>query len=168
MAAELPVDDGIKDHRAYPVLCLIGSSRFYDAFQQAYFDETMAMRIVLSLGFAVGAAEHGETVGITPEQKQALDQLHLAKVALADEVLVLNVGGYIGLSTTRELVTAVRLGKRVRWLEPLRAAVPPPCPRCDARVTAEQHGWTCARCDYCVPLAIFPLPEPVPIDEEDR
>lgn len=152
---------------AYPVVCLIGSSRFFDAFQQAYFTETMALKIVLSLGFAVGVEEHGETVGITPDQKQALDCLHLAKVAMADEVLVLNQNGYIGISTARELVAAVRLGKVIRWLEPLRVDVPPPCPRCfETRVVATVQGWNCPGCGNMVSEAIFPSPAITTLDEE--
>ncbi len=47
-----------------------------------------------------------------------LDALHLHKIDLADEVLILNVGGYIGSSTTHELAYARRQRKRVRFLEP--------------------------------------------------
>jgi len=99
------------------VVCLIGSCRFYPAFQEANFRETMAGRVVLSVGFYPGA-EHGEGVGITPEEKEALDALHKDKIAIADEVLVLNVGGYVGASTRAELARAVELGRRVRWLVP--------------------------------------------------
>jgi hypothetical protein len=55
---------------------------------------------------------------ITEEQKIALDLIHLAKIEHADEVLVINVGGYLGESTRRELEYAQRLGKHIRWLEP--------------------------------------------------
>jgi hypothetical protein len=102
------------------IVCLCGSTRFYEAFQRANYDETMAGRIVLSVGFYPHSSEqaHGETIGITPEQKRALDELHLRKIDLADEVLILNVGGYIGESTARELAYARRHGKNVRFLEP--------------------------------------------------
>jgi hypothetical protein len=101
------------------IVCLCGSTRFYEAFQRANYDETMAGRIVLSVGFYPHSSEqaHGETIGITPEQKQILDRLHLRKIDLADEILVLNVGGYIGESTARELAYARQLGRRVRFLE---------------------------------------------------
>lgn len=101
------------------IVCLCGSTRFYDAFQRANFEETMAGKIVLSVGFYPHSAEqaHGEAIGITPEQKEQLDRLHLFKVAMADEVLILNVGGYIGSSTARELLYAQSLGKVVRFLE---------------------------------------------------
>ena len=56
------------------------------------------------------------------------DTLHLRKIDLADEVLVLNVGGYIGESTRREIAYAIAQKKPVRYLEPLEAerGAPPP------------------------------------------
>lgn len=107
-------------HVARPtVVCLCGSTRFYEAFQRANFEETMAGRIVLSVGFFMHSATeaHGETVGITPADKEALDELHKRKIDLADEVLILNVGGYIGESTRSEIEYANRHGKLVRYLE---------------------------------------------------
>ena len=102
------------------VVCLCGSTRFYGASQRANYEETMAGRIVLSVGFVpeADAQEHGEVEGCTPEQKVALDELHKSKIQLADEILVLNVGGYLGDSTRSEVQYAEQLGKRIRWLEP--------------------------------------------------
>jgi hypothetical protein len=101
------------------IVCLCGSTRFYEAFQDANYRETMAGRIVLSVGFVGHRAGeiHGEGVGCTPEQKVALDELHKRKIDLADEILVLNVGGYVGESTASEIAYARLLGKLVRWLE---------------------------------------------------
>lgn len=45
-----------------------------------------------------------------------LDALHRHKIDLADEVLILNVGGYIGSATEGELAYAKAQGKRVRFL----------------------------------------------------
>jgi len=50
--------------------------------------------------------------------KVALDQLHLRKIDLADEIFVVNVDGYYGASTSREIAYARRLGKPIRWLVP--------------------------------------------------
>ena len=101
------------------IVCLCGSTRFYDAFQQANFEETMRGNIVLSVGFYPHSSEqaHGENIGITPDEKEALDSLHLDKVLMADEVLILNVDGYIGESTEREMLYAYSYGKTVRFLE---------------------------------------------------
>lgn len=102
------------------IVCLCGSTRFYTAFQQANYDETMAGRIVLSVGFyphATAEAGHGEGVGHDSAEKVALDELHKRKIDLCDEVLVLNVGGYIGTSTRSEIAYAVACDKPVRYLE---------------------------------------------------
>ena len=79
-------------HEFPTIVCLCGSTRFYAAFQEANYRETMAGRIVLSVGFYphAQATAHGEEKGCTPEQKVALDELHKRKIDLADEVLVLN------------------------------------------------------------------------------
>lgn len=106
------------------IVCLCGSTRFKDAFDEANYQETMAGRIVLSVGFMMHASgnRHGQDVGATPEQKIALDNLHKRKIDLADEVFVLNVGGYIGDSTRSEIDYAVSRGKPVRYLESLKGA----------------------------------------------
>lgn len=103
------------------VVCLCGSTRFKDAFDEANYLETMAGRIVLSVGFFMHASgnRHGQEVGATPEQKIALDELHKRKIDLADEVYVLNVAGYIGESTRSEINYAESLGKPIRYLEPI-------------------------------------------------
>jgi hypothetical protein len=54
----------------------------------------------------------------TPEQKAVLDALHLRKIDLADRVLVVNPGGYVGESTRREIDYARAAGKPVSFTEP--------------------------------------------------
>lgn len=101
------------------IVCLCGSTRFKEAFDDANYHETMAGKIVLSVGFYMHASgnRHGEHVGATPEQKIKLDELHKRKIDLADEVLILNVGGYIGESTRSELEYAKECNKVIRFLE---------------------------------------------------
>jgi hypothetical protein len=122
------IGDGVVDREtgqgSRPVIvCLCGSTRFYKEFQRANYEETMAGRIVLSVGFYMHASEdaHGERWGCTPEQKITLDELHFRKIELADEVLVINVGGYVGESTRNEIDHARSLGKPIRWLEPAQS-----------------------------------------------
>lgn len=100
------------------VLC--GSTRFGEAFRQANLDLTMAGHIVLSVGFyphSTAEHGHGEGVGHDSAQKVALDELHMRKIDLADDVYVLNVGGYIGESTRREIRYARQHNKPVWFLE---------------------------------------------------
>lgn len=102
------------------IVCLCGSTRFWRTFQEAGLRETLAGRIVLSIGAASGTDD--QHFGNLPKEeydavKEMLDQLHLRKVELADECLILNVDGYVGPSTSRELAYARKLGKVVRFWE---------------------------------------------------
>jgi len=95
------------------VVCLCGSTKFREAFQRVNRVETLAGKIVL----APGCFQGDDGLDWLPEMKQRLDELHLRKIDLADEILVVNVGGYIGLSIRQEIAYARQQGKPVRWLE---------------------------------------------------
>jgi hypothetical protein len=99
------------------IVCLCGSCRFKDAFIAALERETDEGKIVLSVGRYMPEEEQK----LTPELKAKLDELHLRKIDLCDEVLILNVGGYIGESTGNELAYAKAHGKTIRYLEPDKA-----------------------------------------------
>lgn len=97
------------------VVCLCGSTKFKSTFIQANFLETMRGNIVLSVGW-FGLADK-DIYTPSMEEKIALDELHLRKIDLADEVLILNLGGYIGKSTESELIYAYMAKKKIRFLE---------------------------------------------------
>lgn len=121
--------DVVRDFRgARPeIVVLCGSTQFRGAFEQANYDLTMAGAIVLSVGFdpRTKAVDGGGRRGGLPRaEKDALDELHKRKIDLADRVLVLNVGGYVGDSTRSEVEYAEAHGVEVSWLEPADS-VPP-------------------------------------------
>lgn len=102
------------------IVCLCGSTRFYAEFDKANFNETLAGNIVLNIG--CNTKQDNDLFKYkTPDEldaiKNELDELHKRKIDLADEILVLNVGGYIGESTRSEIVYASDHGKPVRYLE---------------------------------------------------
>ena len=95
------------------IVCLCGSTLFVELFRYVNQRETLAGKIVL----APGCFQGDGVLEVVPGVKQHLDELHLQKIDLADEILVVNVGGYIGESTRREIAYARQYGKRVRWFE---------------------------------------------------
>lgn len=95
-----------------PVLCLCGSTRFREQFTEANRRFTMAGWIVV----APGVFQH-DGDPLTDEQKVALDELHFRKIDMADQVLVINPGNYIGESTAREIEYARSIGKPVSQTE---------------------------------------------------
>jgi hypothetical protein len=98
------------------IVCLCGSTRFAQEFMLAQFQETMAGHIVLTVGcFPRKADGTWDTMRVSAEQKVTLDALHKRKIDLADEILVINVNGYIGESTRSEIAYARMRGKPVRY-----------------------------------------------------
>ncbi len=93
------------------IVCICGSVRFVKEMRAVNRDLTFAGAIVVAPG------EADEV--ITDEQKTALDALHLRKIDLADRVLVVNPGGYIGESTNREITYAHATGTPVSYTDPL-------------------------------------------------
>jgi L-asparaginase/Glu-tRNA(Gln) amidotransferase subunit D len=61
----------------------------------------------------------GDSEGWAEGTKEMLDDMHKRKIDMADEILVINVGGYIGSSTRSEIEYAHATGKAVRFLETL-------------------------------------------------
>lgn len=102
------------------IVCLCGSTRFSKAYQEANLAETLSGKIVLTIG-ADMKSDEDLFADLSPEKleeiKTRLDELHLRKIDLADEVYVLNVDGYVGKSTRREIGYAKKMGKKIRWLE---------------------------------------------------
>ena len=100
------------------IICLCGSTRFKAEFETANRLETFRGNIVLSVGcfpYVDLGASPEEILG--EKTKAELDELHKRKIDLADEVLVINVSGYVGKSTRSEIEYARAKGKPIRWLE---------------------------------------------------
>ena len=102
------------------VICLCGSTRFTKEMLIKQWELTKQGYIVLSWcalpdDYYAGAekAHIGDQEGV----KELVDEIHKRKIDLADEVLVLNVGGYIGDSTRSEIRYAKLAGKPVKYLE---------------------------------------------------
>ncbi|GGO46408.1 hypothetical protein GCM10012287_16640 [Streptomyces daqingensis] len=101
------------------VVCICGSTRFADEMSAANRDLTFAGVIVLAPGVFLRAEDHGADELITDAQKAVLGALHLRKIDMADRVLVVNPGGYVGESTSREIAYARATGKPISFTDPV-------------------------------------------------
>jgi hypothetical protein len=101
------------------IVCLCGSTRFKAEFEQVAAELTLTGVIVVKPDVFMndGHAEKEHLPAVDAATKVALDDIHKRKIDLADEVLVLNVGGYVGDSTRSEIAYAEQAGKPVRYLE---------------------------------------------------
>jgi len=100
-----------------PIVAICGSTRFMPEMVEADLRETAAGHIVVKPGCDLKTPHHlwGDPAE-AEVLKARLDQLHRAKIRLADEVLV--VGDYVGSSTIAEIAYARSLGKPVRFTHP--------------------------------------------------
>ena len=98
----------------FKVITLCGSTRFKEEFLEAQKRLTLDGNIVISVGLF---GHSGDDVVWTEGVKDMLDRQHLAKIDLADEIFVINVGGYIGDSTRREIAYAEFKGKTIKYME---------------------------------------------------
>ena len=105
----------------YKVITLCGSTRFRDEFMETQKRLTLEGNIVISVGLFghSGDNEVWENMdeGTLTKTKEMLDDMHKRKIDMADEIFVINVGGYIGSSTRSEIEYAEATGKSVRYLE---------------------------------------------------
>ena len=105
----------------YKVITLCGSTRFKDEFMDSQKRLTLEGNIVISVGLFghAGDAEVWENMdeGTLTKTKEMLDDMHKRKIDMADEIYVINVGGYIGSSTKSEIEYANATGKGIRYLE---------------------------------------------------
>jgi len=98
----------------YKVITLCGSTKFKDAFMQEQKRLTLEGNIVISVGMF---GHSGDQEVWADGVKEMLDDMHKRKIDMADEIFVINVGGYIGSSTKSEIAYAQSTGKMVRYLE---------------------------------------------------
>ena len=100
----------------YKVVTLCGSTRFKEEFFKAQKELTLQGCIVISVGLF---GHSGDDEVWTEGTKEMLDDMHKRKIDMADEIFVINVGGYIGQSTRSEIEYAEKNGIAVRYLEPI-------------------------------------------------
>ncbi len=97
----------------YKIITLCGSTRFRDAFIAEQKRLSLEGNIVISVGL-FGHSGDGEA--FDKATKEMLDDMHKRKIDLADEIFVINVGGYIGTSTRSEIEYAKATNKEVKYL----------------------------------------------------
>jgi len=97
---------------ACTVITLCGSMRFREEFQRLDAGLTLAGHVVLTPTVLDPATE------LDAAERARLARVHLQRIAMSDEVLIVNVGDYVGESTRREIEHARSRGIPVSFLEP--------------------------------------------------
>ena len=113
-----------KEYKDFPkIICLCGSTRFTEQMLIKKWELTKQGYVVFgwcalpdSYFFGGDSKTHiAEQEGV----KEIGDEVHKRYIDLSDEVLVLNIDGYIGESTQSEIDYAFHQGVSVQYVEPL-------------------------------------------------
>lgn len=100
------------------IVCLSGSTRFIDVMAVEAWNLEKTGVIALACHLLprwYTQVEHH--LAEAQNVAHVLDELHLRKIDIADELRVINVGGYIGEATRREIEYAKAHQKPVSYLE---------------------------------------------------
>lgn len=96
------------------IITLCGSTKFKDDFVRVNRELSLQGNVVITVAFF----GHADKIPVTAEEKALVDEIHLRKIDLADEIYVINKGGYVGASTLKEIEYARATGKAVHYMEP--------------------------------------------------
>ena len=96
----------------YKVITLCGSTKFKDAFIEAQKQLTLKGYIVISVGLF---GHSGDDEVWNDGVKEMLADMHKRKIDMADEIMVIDVDGYIGESTESEIEYAKSKGKFISF-----------------------------------------------------
>lgn len=106
------------------IICICGSSRFADIIAVQAWELEKKGNIVFSLHLLPewywkqtnkkGRSHGAEQEGVA----DILDELHLRKIDMSDEIFVVNKNGYIGERTRIEIDYAKKLNKPIKYLVP--------------------------------------------------
>ena len=101
----------------YKVITLCGSTKFKDEFVREQKRLSLEGNIVISVGMF---GHSGDSEVWANGIKEMLDDMHKRKIDMADEIFVINKGGYIGSSTKSEIEYAKKTNKKVNYMEPIK------------------------------------------------
>lgn len=106
--------------KKYKIICLCGSTRFTYEMAIKQWELTKQGNVVLTWCILPADYYKGEDkthIGDQEGVKEIVDEVHKRKIDLSDEILVINIGGYIGKSTQSEIDYAKKTGKSIVYLE---------------------------------------------------
>ncbi len=78
----------------------------------------LAQKLSLDMNYTVIQPVYFDNqISLKEEEIELLGKLHLQKTAISDAIFVVNIGGYIGKTTQKEIEYAHSLDKEIIYLE---------------------------------------------------
>lgn len=97
----------------FSIITLCGSTKFKEEYRAVEQELTLQGYIVL----ACPVFHHKDGIELPAETSNMLRRMHKARIDMANEVCVINKGGYIGAGTQEEIEYATIKGKKVVYME---------------------------------------------------
>lgn len=97
------------------VVTICGSMRFLEEMKRIAIDLELENKYVV-----IQCVYNEDNRNLTKEEIQLLSKLHYAKIDISDAIYVVNIGGYIGYSTRKEIEYAKLNGKQVIYHEEIK------------------------------------------------
>ncbi len=94
------------------IITLCGSTKYKDEYLLVNKWLTLQGNVVIS----VSMFGHVDNEPLTEKEKIILDEIHKEKIELSNEIFVIDVNGYIGMSTKNEIEYAKSKEKKIRYL----------------------------------------------------
>lgn len=101
-----------KMYMRYPIVAFIGSMKYWEYFLSE------AERLYKKGNIIILPMKDSNPNELSEDQMKIYDMMIRAQINMADEVHVINKGGYIGESTRSELNYARSIGKIISYMEP--------------------------------------------------
>ena len=101
----------MKDKTCMKVVTLCGSMRFSKQMQE------IATELETKQGYCALTPVGDKTIALSEEDKKSLAKAHFKKIDISDAVYIVNIGGYIGESVSRELLYAQENNKEIIYNE---------------------------------------------------
>lgn len=98
----------------YKIITLCGSTKFKDDFIREQKRLTLEGNIILTVGLF---GHSGDNEVWNEGVKEMMDDMHKRRIDMSDEIFVINKGGYIGSSTKSEIEYAIKINKKVNYME---------------------------------------------------
>lgn len=100
------------------IICLCGSTRYTGIMAVMAWEIEKRGDIALGWHLLPDWYENqGDHIAEQEGVAEILNRVHFEKIRMADEVLIVNYGGYIGEQTRKEIEFAKSLGRPVIYLE---------------------------------------------------
>lgn len=98
--------------KKHKIITVCGNTKFKEKFQEIQKMLTLGGYIVISI---YGFEHNDDTNLLNGSTKEMLASIHAQKIEMADEIFVIDVGGYIGPNTKREIQHAENFRKKIRY-----------------------------------------------------